>query len=116
MGFGKTSTTIALVAARERARLPPIPPIDRGCYYEAPKTTLILVPTQLLNQWKDEVISTDPCRRSMPQVISTDPWLKNSSQEFLDYSVKIHAADIESCIRKLPIPMDIVGTPWVLDK
>ena len=41
---------------------------------------------------------------------------KNSSQEFLDYSVKIHAADIESCIRKLTIPMDIVGTPWVLDK
>jgi SNF2 family DNA or RNA helicase len=55
MGFGKTSTTIAMIAARERARLPPIPPIDRGVYFHAPKTTLILVPTHLLNQWKEEI-------------------------------------------------------------
>ncbi|CAD7923932.1 unnamed protein product [Amoebophrya sp. A120] len=60
-GEGKTVTTIGLMAAQKdyfdanKKALPTIPDKDVPYYFNLPKTTLILVPSRLINQWADEV-------------------------------------------------------------
>jgi len=51
MGYGKTATTIALVAAEQQRRVPLNPEPDQ---YVSSRATLILIPSHLLRQWVDE--------------------------------------------------------------
>ncbi|CAD7955549.1 unnamed protein product [Amoebophrya sp. A120] len=63
VGFGKTATTLALMAAqhdffavKKNAKAKPkLPEQDAGSFYDLSSTTLILVPSQLVDQWEAEV-------------------------------------------------------------
>ncbi len=61
VGFGKTLTTIGLIASRESAKMPPIPEQYKNQFWHAPKTTLIFVPSNLIAQWESEI------RKFLPQ-------------------------------------------------
>lgn len=54
IGYGKTATTIALLDSTLRHPLPDVPAIDRGRFIPA-KGTLVIVPSNLLDQWLNEV-------------------------------------------------------------
>eukprot|EP00434_Breviolum_minutum_P001498 symbB.v1.2.001321.t1/scaffold57.1/size370615/30 len=54
IGYGKTATTIALIDRTLREPLPPVPPLDRGHFIPA-KGTLIIVPSNLFEQWLNEI-------------------------------------------------------------
>eukprot|EP00929_Paragymnodinium_shiwhaense_P033401 TRINITY_DN18348_c0_g2_i2.p1 TRINITY_DN18348_c0_g2~~TRINITY_DN18348_c0_g2_i2.p1 ORF type:complete len:1291 (+),score=319.95 TRINITY_DN18348_c0_g2_i2:100-3972(+) len=53
IGYGKTATTIALIDSTLRRPLPAIPEIDRASFIPA-KGTLVIVPSNLLDQWLGE--------------------------------------------------------------
>merc|ERR1719265_1601531 len=53
IGYGKTATTIALIASTLETPPPDIPDIDRGTFFPA-KGTLNIVPSNLLDQWLGE--------------------------------------------------------------
>jgi len=54
IGYGKTATTIGLISSTYDAELPPIPEIDKGSFIPA-KGTLIIVPSNLFDQWLSEL-------------------------------------------------------------
>lgn len=54
IGYGKTATTIALIDSALGKPLPPIPEPDRGGFIPA-KGTLIIVPSNLMDQWLGEI-------------------------------------------------------------
>ncbi|CAE7233347.1 mus-41 [Symbiodinium sp. CCMP2456] len=54
IGYGKTATSIALIDRQLRAPVPPIPPADEGCFLPA-QGTLIIVPSNLFEQWINEI-------------------------------------------------------------
>jgi len=54
IGYGKTATTIALIDRQLKEPLPPIPQVDRGNFLPA-KGTLIVVPSNLFDQWLNEI-------------------------------------------------------------
>ena len=41
--------------SRQGTKAPPIPKEDRGSFFHLPKTTLILVPSHLIDQWSEEI-------------------------------------------------------------
>eukprot|EP00913_Durusdinium_trenchii_P019983 g18782.t1 len=53
IGYGKTATTIALIDHQLQQPLPEIPEADRGNFLPA-KGTLIIVPSNLFEQWINE--------------------------------------------------------------
>jgi hypothetical protein len=57
IGFGKTATMLSLIASQEDAKAPtpPIPDAEKPFFFDLPSTTLILVPSHLVDQWKTEV-------------------------------------------------------------
>eukprot|EP00392_Amoebophrya_sp_AT5.2_P008675 g8703.t1 len=57
IGFGKTATMLSLIASQEDAKAPtpPIPEAEKPFFFDLPSTTLILVPSHLVDQWKTEV-------------------------------------------------------------
>lgn len=54
IGYGKTATTIALIDSTLERPSPPIPEIDNGRFFPA-KGTLIIVPSNLFDQWLSEI-------------------------------------------------------------
>lgn len=54
IGYGKTATTIALIDATIARPLPPIPDVDRASFIPA-RGTLIIVPSNLFDQWLQEI-------------------------------------------------------------
>ncbi|CAK0892737.1 unnamed protein product, partial [Prorocentrum cordatum] len=54
IGFGKTATTIGLIDATSASPLPAVPAIDRGRFIPA-KGTLVIVPSNLFEQWLTEI-------------------------------------------------------------
>jgi len=54
IGYGKTATTIALIDSARHFALPPIPEADSTSFIPA-KGTLIIVPSNLLDQWLNEM-------------------------------------------------------------
>merc|ERR1719265_1420750 len=53
-GYGKTATTIGLMDSRRDAPVPQIPE-DHAPYFFSSSATLILVPSNLLDQWLQEI-------------------------------------------------------------
>lgn len=54
VGFGKTATTIGLIDMTQHCPSPPVPPPDTGSFIPA-KGTLVIVPSNLLDQWAQEI-------------------------------------------------------------
>eukprot|EP00930_Biecheleria_cincta_P046248 TRINITY_DN31898_c0_g1_i1.p1 TRINITY_DN31898_c0_g1~~TRINITY_DN31898_c0_g1_i1.p1 ORF type:complete len:1039 (-),score=190.22 TRINITY_DN31898_c0_g1_i1:177-3293(-) len=54
VGFGKTATTIGLIDMTQHCPSPPVPPPDAGSFIPA-KGTLVIVPSNLLDQWAQEI-------------------------------------------------------------
>ncbi|CAE7207581.1 Ttf2, partial [Symbiodinium pilosum] len=54
IGYGKTATTIALIDRQPAKPTPPIPEVDAGRFLPA-KGTLIIVPSNLFEQWINEI-------------------------------------------------------------
>ncbi|CAE7453839.1 Ttf2 [Symbiodinium natans] len=54
IGYGKTATSIALIDRQLRAPVPPIPEVDEGHFLPA-QGTLIIVPSNLFEQWINEI-------------------------------------------------------------
>ncbi|CAE7384450.1 DNA repair protein rad5 [Symbiodinium microadriaticum] len=54
IGYGKTATSIALIDRQLRAPVPPVPSVDEGCFLPA-QGTLIIVPSNLFEQWINEI-------------------------------------------------------------
>mmetsp|Transcript_21147 Transcript_21147/g.59151 ORF Transcript_21147/g.59151 Transcript_21147/m.59151 type:complete len:1079 (-) Transcript_21147:12-3248(-) len=54
VGFGKTATTIGLIDATQHLPAPEVPPPDCGSFIPA-KGTLVIVPSNLLDQWAQEI-------------------------------------------------------------
>jgi SNF2 family DNA or RNA helicase len=54
IGYGKTATTIGLIDSTLGKPLPEVPRVDRG-RFKPVKATLILTPSNLLDQWIDEI-------------------------------------------------------------
>ncbi|CAD7961410.1 unnamed protein product [Amoebophrya sp. A120] len=73
VGFGKTATMLSLIArqqdaergrgaaassttsANKKEMMDHIPEHDKGAFFHAPNTTLVLVPSHLIDQWSQEV-------------------------------------------------------------
>ncbi|CAE8736565.1 unnamed protein product [Polarella glacialis] len=54
IGYGKTATTIALIDRGLGQPLPPVPQVDSG-YFIPAKGTLVIVPSNLFDQWLGEI-------------------------------------------------------------
>jgi len=54
VGFGKTATTIGLIDATQSSPTPPVPEPDRRCFIPA-RGTLVIVPSNLLDQWAQDI-------------------------------------------------------------
>ncbi|CAE7765005.1 mus-41 [Symbiodinium sp. CCMP2592] len=54
IGYGKTATSIALIDRQLRAPVPPVPSVDEGRFLPA-QGTLIIVPSNLFEQWINEI-------------------------------------------------------------
>eukprot|EP00929_Paragymnodinium_shiwhaense_P033402 TRINITY_DN18348_c0_g4_i2.p1 TRINITY_DN18348_c0_g4~~TRINITY_DN18348_c0_g4_i2.p1 ORF type:complete len:1172 (+),score=307.38 TRINITY_DN18348_c0_g4_i2:77-3592(+) len=54
VGYGKTATTIGLIDSTQHCEVPQVPEMDRGSFIPA-KGTLVIVPSNLLDQWGQEI-------------------------------------------------------------